>query len=52
MLEFLTEIKLEIGCIPSTRNGASLQGLKPIRPVSQDFRHPKGASLLGVKLVL
>jgi len=52
MQEFLTEIKLEVGCIPGTRNEASLQGLKPVRPVSQDFRHPKGASPLGGQLVL
>ena len=52
MQEFLAEIKLEVGCIPGTRNGASLQGLKPIRPVSQDFLHPKGASPLGGQLVL
>jgi len=52
MQEFLTEIKLEDGCIPGTGNGASPQGLKPVRPISQDLRHSKGAGPLEGQLVL
>jgi len=34
-----TEIKLEVGRIPCTRNRASLQRLKPVRPISKGLCH-------------
>ena len=49
---FLAEIKLQIGCVPATWDGASFQSLKLVQAIPLGFGYSEGSGPLGRQLVL